>query len=270
MSAVAAPRASRSSSSRSSSARRAWTMVAAPSPVRERQTGAVDRDPGRQPAELLARSRRPCRPVAPSSERRRRRRASAPRPGGVPRPRPSGAQHGPAKAMHSTGRTRTTSSGSASSQLRSGASLSLRAHRGSASSTSAAAPSGSPPAIAWRIASDGSPLSRTTAGPAVQLRDQVRLLVEQSCVQDVGEEVVVAVPPTLVVERDQEQVAAFQASSIDLPAGLPGDRVAERAVQPRRAPRCAAGSPGPGRTGAAPPPRPGSRRRTGRRRRSPR
>ena len=48
------------------------------------------------------------------------------------------------------------------------------------------------------------------AGPPVQLGDLVGLLVEQVGVQDVGEQVVVAVPLPPVVERDEEQVGPLQ------------------------------------------------------------
>ena len=48
------------------------------------------------------------------------------------------------------------------------------------------------------------------AGPLVQIRHLVGVLGEQACVQDVGEQVVVAVPGALGVERDEEEVAALE------------------------------------------------------------
>ena len=48
------------------------------------------------------------------------------------------------------------------------------------------------------------------AGPLVQTRHLVGVLGEQACAQDVGEQVVVAVPGALVVERDEEEVAALE------------------------------------------------------------
>src|SRR3712207_7391344 len=50
--------------------------------------------------------------------------------------------------------------------------------------------------------------------------------------QDVGEQVVVAVPPAAVVERDEKQVRPVEGLQ-RLPTVVPaGDRVAQRAAQP--------------------------------------
>ena len=56
------------------------------------------------------------------------------------------------------------------------------------------------------------------ARPPVQGGQLIGLLLEQVRLQDVGEEVVIAIPLTLVIERDDEQVAALQGSSISLPS----------------------------------------------------
>ena len=47
------------------------------------------------------------------------------------------------------------------------------------------------------------------AGPAVQLRDAVGLLRFQTTAQALREQVVVAIPAPLLVERRHEQVGAF-------------------------------------------------------------
>jgi hypothetical protein len=44
----------------------------------------------------------------------------------------------------------------------------------------------------------------------VEVRHVVRLLVQQARTQHVSKEMVIAISPTLVVERDHEQVAAIQ------------------------------------------------------------
>ena len=66
----------------------------------------------------------------------------------------------------------------------------------------------------------------------MQLRDQVGVLGEQACVQHVGEQVVVAVPGALGVQRDHEQVGALEVRQHRGAAGLPADRVAQGAGEP--------------------------------------
>ncbi len=86
--------------------------------------------------------------------------------------------------------------------------------------------------------------------------------------QDVGEQVVVAVPAALVVQRHHEQVPALQRLEHLAAPGRLGDGVAQRAGEPvedRGAEQEVADAP---RAGGRAPPRPGSRRRTGRRRRT--
>ena len=70
------------------------------------------------------------------------------------------------------------------------------------------------------------------AGPPVQLRDQVGVLAEQPGVQHVGEEVVVAVPRTLGVQRDQEQVVPLQVREHRGAPALSADGVAQGAGEP--------------------------------------
>ena len=132
MSAVPAPSASRSSSSRSSSARRAWAMVASPSPRarapvrrgRSRPRSGASASscsltatmPAGRPPSVLGHLVDPALGVPQSCLDPAR-----------PRRWPSIE---PANAMQSTGRLRTTSSGSASSQPRSsGSCRSRRSHR---------------------------------------------------------------------------------------------------------------------------------------------
>ena len=66
----------------------------------------------------------------------------------------------------------------------------------------------------------------------VQHIDELRRLLCQPGSQHVCEQVVIAVPLPPVVERNQEQVAAIEGLEHGLAAALPGDRVAQRAVEP--------------------------------------
>ena len=54
----------------------------------------------------------------------------------------------------------------------------------------------------------------------MQPGDPVGLLLEQVRAQDVGEQVVVAVPAALVVERDEEQVGPVEGDEPRAPAAL--------------------------------------------------
>ncbi|HZK48327.1 MAG TPA: hypothetical protein VFD74_01835 [Thermoleophilia bacterium] len=69
------------------------------------------------------------------------------------------------------------------------------------------------------------------ARPPVQSGQPIRLLLEHVCPQDIGEEVVIAIPATLVIEGNNEQVAALQALEHPWAMLLPGDGVAERTAQ---------------------------------------
>jgi hypothetical protein len=75
------------------------------------------------------------------------------------------------------------------------------------------------------------PLAPVT-GPDVQCTDAVGVLVEQSRPQHLAEEMVVAVPPTAVVERDQEEISALESLEHGLAAVLTGDGVAQRTREP--------------------------------------
>ena len=141
-------------------ARRAWSMVAGASPrTRARPARYISIAPGRRRssppstttipaggAHVTARS-----PVGCSHRSTSRSRSSTPSnsPPDI---------SAPMKPAASTGLTRTTSSGMASSQPRMVASCLLLRSSGIASSTRSAARSASPAASAWRIAWDGSPL----------------------------------------------------------------------------------------------------------------
>ncbi len=74
-------------------------------------------------------------------------------------------------------------------------------------------------------------LGEPSAGRGVQLGDPVGMPGSQTGTQCVGEEVVVAVPPALVVERDDEQVLALEGLEHRLTVGPTGQGVAETAGQ---------------------------------------
>ena len=193
------------------------------------RAGAVHRDRGRQRAERRPRRRRPSRPrSAVGSSHRSACRSRTSTPSKSPR-----TMSEPTRPTVSTGRTRNSSSGSASSQRRSVASCRLRRSSGIAGSIRSAARSKSSPASAWcdRL----GPLAVLlvpVARPPVQVPDPVGLLVQQVRLQDVGEQVVVAVPAPAVVERHQEQVGPVEGLQHRLAVVLAGDGVAQRAAQP--------------------------------------
>ena len=142
----------------------------------------------------------------------------------------------------------------------------LPGHGRDASSTRSAARSVSPAAKACSMAAAGvAVLLVPGAGPAVQLGSLHRELVEETGLQHVGEEMVVAVPPTLVVQRHQEEVVAVEQLEHRPAVGPAGDGVAQGSGHPGED-----GGPeeevvGRRRAGGARPPRRGSRRRDGRR-----
>ena len=70
------------------------------------------------------------------------------------------------------------------------------------------------------------------ARPPVQLGHLVGSLVQQVRTKHVCEEMVVAIPPATIVERDQEQVRPVQRLEHGLAAVLAGDGIAQRAAQP--------------------------------------
>ena len=69
------------------------------------------------------------------------------------------------------------------------------------------------------------------AGRGVQLADPVGMPGSQTGTQCVGEQVVVAIPPALVVERDDEQVLALEGLQHQLTVGAPSQGVAKPAGQ---------------------------------------
>ena len=68
------------------------------------------------------------------------------------------------------------------------------------------------------------------AGALVQIRHLFGVLGEQTRAEHVGEQVVVAVPGALGVERDDEEVAALEVRQHPRAVGAAGDGVAQRAV----------------------------------------
>ena len=70
------------------------------------------------------------------------------------------------------------------------------------------------------------------ARPSMQLGNQLRLLIDQTGPQHVREQVVVAVPPAVVVERDQEEVPPVEGLQGRLPALLPGNGITQRTGEP--------------------------------------
>ena len=139
----------------------------------------------------------------------------------------------PTNATPSTGRTRTTSSGTSRTQRASSASRRSRRITGMVSSMRSAA---AVVVVAGQRMPDGG--GRITvvlepgAGPPVQLGDPTRLLPEQLRAEHVGEQVVVAVPLPVVVERDEEQVGPLERDQPRRPPGLAGDGIAQRAGEP--------------------------------------
>ena len=117
----------------------------------------------------------------------------------------------PIRPRASTGRLRSTASGRSSTQPRMTTSCRSRASPGTASLDQVGRPVHVPGGQGVPHGRDG--LSGGVvpgAGPAVQPGDTVRVLDEQVGAQDVGEEVVVAVPLPTVVQGHHEQVAALQ------------------------------------------------------------
>ena len=188
------------------------------------QRGAVHLDRPREAAELLLVEddhprRRRLRPLLVGRAVVQARSTSRSRPS-TPSNSPP-VINAPTRPTASTGRTRTTSSGRASSQPRIVASCRLlrRAGDGQLDQLRCAfdVPGGQRMANRRRRL---PVLLVPPAGAPVQVGDLVGALVEQMGPQHVREEVVVAVPPTVVVERDHEQVGALQRLEHGLAAGL--------------------------------------------------
>jgi len=75
-----------------------------------------------------------------------------------------------------------------------------------------------------------SVLGEPPAGRSVQLTDPIGMPGNQTGAQCVGEEVVVAIPPALVVERDDEQVLALEGLQHRLTVGATSQGAARVAI----------------------------------------
>jgi hypothetical protein len=73
--------------------------------------------------------------------------------------------------------------------------------------------------------SPAAPVSVPFTRPSVQLWNSLGLLVFEVRLQDVGEEVVIAVPPTLIVERDDKEVPPFEGTQHGLAVASSGDNI---------------------------------------------
>ncbi len=200
MSAVPAPRPTRSvvvARARVLDERGRWSSSLSPSSQRE--PGAVDRRSSvgshASSCSLTATIPSAAGVVGPAdrrppSARHPASRASTPAGLGSGKPR-SGVRRRTAPAASGP-----RSSGSASSHRRSSGLLPVPSHRRRGPARPGPPPARRrPPAIAWRIASARLAVAGVpAAGPPVQVRHRVGLLVEQPGLQHVGEEVVVAVP----------------------------------------------------------------------------
>ena len=203
---AAAPRGKWSSGPASASARRACATRAVDVAPGLGDRGAVDRDHRRQGAELAL-------PVLGGlGERRPRGRAG----GAVARPASAASSHAstpsksPSESRLHPMRWRAAAGGgrrrrAARPASREGCGPGVAgAGSASASSTRSAVRSWSPLAIACRTASTSSPCSASQR-PAAACSSPTRSACRhQSGTQRVGEQVVVAVPAALVVERDDE------------------------------------------------------------------
>jgi hypothetical protein len=68
-------------------------------------------------------------------------------------------------------------------------------------------------------------------GPAVQLSDSLILASLQSCLQHLGEQGVIAIPNTLVIQGGDEQVGLLHVLQHCLSAGIPRDCIAQGSAQ---------------------------------------
>ena len=82
-----------------------------------------------------------------------------------------------------------------------------------------------------RVSRRPLPLMPRARAP-MQGRDLIGLLRQQARAEHVGKEVVVAIPPSRVVQRHEKEVAALQRLQPRAAALLAGDGFAEGAVQP--------------------------------------
>jgi hypothetical protein len=68
--------------------------------------------------------------------------------------------------------------------------------------------------------------------PSMKLRHRVRMGPPETGPQEIAEQMMEAVPATLLVEGNEEQVGAFQLFEHLLAIGIPGESVAELAAEP--------------------------------------
>src|SRR5262249_20777888 len=66
------------------------------------------------------------------------------------------------------------------------------------------------------------------AGPTVKLVDFLRSLAEETCPQHIAEEVVIAIPKTVIVERHDKQVRPLQRLERGPAGGASDDSITER------------------------------------------
>ena len=66
----------------------------------------------------------------------------------------------------------------------------------------------------------------------MQCRYLIGLLLHRVRLQNICEELMIAIPLALVIERNDEQVATFQGLQRPSAIFLPGDGIAQRATQP--------------------------------------
>ena len=198
----------------------------------EGQPGAVDGDVGRQPEELVLvhddHAGRGAVPASAASSQRSASSSSSSTPSKVPVD-----IRAPARLLQRTGRTRSTSSGRLSSQAAQRRLSSVPAQGGHLQLDQGGR--AREVAAGHRVPDRLGPVAVLlvpVAGPPVQLADALRLLVEEPGLQDVGEQVVVAVPLAAVVQRDQEQVVPVEGLQHGPTAVLPGEGVAQGAVHP--------------------------------------
>ena len=140
----------------------------------------------------------------------------------------------PANPRLSPGRDRTVSGGSISNHPTSVVSCRCCCIPGIATVIRSAARSNASASmrVADRLRRLAVPLE-PVARPEVQLVDTVGQFVEQAGTQHLGEEVVIAVPLAMVVERNEKQVRPVQGLERAVAPATAGDRIAEVAGQPR-------------------------------------
>ena len=80
--------------------------------------------------------------------------------------------------------------------------------------------------------SDGGPaLGIYATGPIANSAQELKSFVQQVRSQHIAEEMVVAIPTTAVIQRDQEQIRPLQRDESGPAVRLTGDRIAQRPAQ---------------------------------------